>query len=84
MELWDALTWKPIKYFGVHKDEEIGDLLAVSWHSEGTQFVTTHKEGSFMFWDVGGQSKPLRITKPHGIVYHTSTELSLYFVGCVS
>ena len=65
MELWDALSWKPIKYFGVYKEEGAGDLLAVGWHAGGTGFVTTHAEGVLLFWD-SDQSQPLKAVKPHG------------------
>ncbi len=66
MELWDALSWKPIKYFGAYKSDEIGNLLATSWHSEGTQFVTTHGDGSFLFWNVADPLQPFKTMKPHG------------------
>ena len=64
-------------YFGVNSDEEIGNLLATSWHSGGTQFVTTHEEGYFLFYDINCESKPFRISRPHGWCCDAATVINL-------
>ena len=66
LELWDALTWKPIAYYGAYKEEGIGDILSSTWHSDGNQFVTVHDGGSIAFWNLDNNSCPYKVQKPYG------------------
>lgn len=66
LELWDALTWKPIAYYGAYKEEGMEDILSSTWSSEGSQFVTAHNDGSIAFWSVDNYSSPMKIKKPYG------------------
>lgn len=66
LELWDALTWKPIAYYGAYKEEGMEDILASSWSSGGNQFVTTHNDGAIAFWSIDNYSQPLKIKRPYG------------------
>lgn len=65
-ELWDALSWKPISYYGCYKEDGVEDMLSSSWHSGGNQFVTAHSDGSILFWSVDNHSQPLKVQKPYG------------------
>jgi len=65
LELWDALSWKPLSIFGPMKKDDAGDLRSVCWHSNGQQFVTSHQDGSIAFWNVGEPSAPGLLKKLH-------------------
>lgn len=69
MELWNALTWKPITLFGPFKENDVGDLLTMCWHSSGEQFITTHKDGTIAFWNLNETSKPFKLQRVHGKFY---------------
>ena len=67
LELWDALTWKPIAIYGPIKgEEEMGDILATCWHSSGTQFLTSHQTGEISFWNLSEKERPFMIKRLHG------------------
>ena len=67
LELWDALTWKPISIYGPIKgEEEMGDILATCWHSSGTQFLTSHQTGEISFWNLSEKERPFMIKRLHG------------------
>lgn len=66
LELWDALTWKPVAYYGCFKEDGIEDMLSSAWHSDGAQFVTTHNGGLIAFWSIDNHSQPLKVMKPYG------------------
>lgn len=65
LELWDALTWKPISIYGPIK-EDMGDILATTWHSSGTQFLTSHQTGEISFWNLSEKDRPFMIRRLYG------------------
>ena len=46
--------------------DDIGELQSVCWHSNGQQFVTSHRNGSIAFWNVGETSAPTMLKTLHG------------------
>ena len=66
LELWDALSWKPISYYGAYKGEDVEDILSATWQSAGSQFVTAHNNGAIAFWAVENTASPLKVQKPYG------------------
>lgn len=66
LELWDALTWKPIAIYGPLKGDETGDILATCWHSSGTRFLTSHQTGEINFWNLSERERPYMVKRLHG------------------
>ncbi|KAL5473173.1 hypothetical protein EMCRGX_G027621 [Ephydatia muelleri] len=62
LELWDAVSWKPLKILGPFL-EEVGDLKSACWHSDGLQFVTGHADGSTCVWSVDNAARPTQVKK---------------------
>lgn len=69
LELWDALTWRPITFYGCYKEDGVEDMMSVTWHPAGNQFVSAHSDGSLAFWNVDKYSQPVKVQKPYGKQY---------------
>ena len=41
-------------------------MLINAKKTDGTQFVTTHSDGSIAFWSIDNCSQPVKIKKPYG------------------